>query len=125
MSNVNDDDAETLQFADESEWMDEGEITLAHSCDKCHQPAILVDGKWQHAEAADAVFCGLVMQVVHDHPKPLGTSRLQVARDRARDALRAYDDREPAGDATYAHGAWFGANAGRLAEALRNLLDTL
>lgn len=35
---------------------------VTYACDLCGQPAILVDGKYQHAEAADAAFCQLVMR---------------------------------------------------------------
>lgn len=36
---------------------------MADVCDRCHQPAVQnADGKWVHAEVADAVFCGLVMR---------------------------------------------------------------
>lgn len=31
-------------------------------CNLCHMPAVLIGGKWQHAEAADAAFCALVMR---------------------------------------------------------------
>jgi hypothetical protein len=31
-------------------------------CDRCHMPVIQnTDGKWEHAEVADAMFCTLVM----------------------------------------------------------------
>lgn len=30
-------------------------------CDRCSMPAIQIDGVWQHAEAADAAFCAIVM----------------------------------------------------------------
>ena len=30
-------------------------------CDRCSMPVIQVDGVWQHAEAADTVFCAVVM----------------------------------------------------------------
>ena len=30
-------------------------------CDRCSMPAVQVDGVWQHAEAADAAFCAIVM----------------------------------------------------------------
>ena len=33
-------------------------------CDVCHMPAIQADGRWEHAEVADAVFCQLVMRAV-------------------------------------------------------------
>lgn len=35
-------------------------------CERCGFPAIEVAGNWQHAEAADAVFCSLVMQCLDD-----------------------------------------------------------
>lgn len=31
-------------------------------CSVCRMPAVLRDGRWEHAEAADAVFCTLVMR---------------------------------------------------------------
>lgn len=32
-------------------------------CDLCHMPAVMgEDGRYRHAEAADAAFCGLVMR---------------------------------------------------------------
>jgi hypothetical protein len=30
-----------------------------YRCDKCHMPAIQVDGRWQHAEPADAMACAI------------------------------------------------------------------
>ncbi len=30
-------------------------------CDRCEMPVIERDGRWMHAEAADEVFCALVM----------------------------------------------------------------
>ena len=36
--------------------------TVRFVCDRCRQPAIQRDGKWEHAEAADAAFCQLVMR---------------------------------------------------------------
>jgi hypothetical protein len=41
---------------------DQPEITGEAVCDLCGFPAVRVDGKWQHAEAADAAFCQLVMR---------------------------------------------------------------
>jgi len=29
-------------------------------CGKCKRPAAWINGAWQHAEVADAVFCGLI-----------------------------------------------------------------
>ena len=31
-------------------------------CDRCERPVIEADGRWVHAEIADAVFCDLVMR---------------------------------------------------------------
>jgi hypothetical protein len=33
-----------------------------HTCGLCHMPAVVVDGGWKHAEAADEAFCQLVMR---------------------------------------------------------------
>lgn len=30
-------------------------------CDRCSMPAVQINGVWQHAEAADTVFCAIVM----------------------------------------------------------------
>lgn len=50
---------------------------------------------------------------------------LAAARDRAAAALLAYDRQEAVGGFNFTQGAWFGANAGRLAEALRNVLGAI
>lgn len=38
----------------------EGQGGPVYVCDRCGMPAVLVDGRWRHAEAADAAFCQLV-----------------------------------------------------------------
>jgi hypothetical protein len=38
----------------------------AYVCDRCGLPAVRRDGEWEHAEAADMVFCRVVM--VTDDP---------------------------------------------------------
>lgn len=44
------------------------EVVIMPRCDRCGMPAVLADdGRWVHAEAADAVFCSLINQT--DHPR--------------------------------------------------------
>lgn len=38
-------------------------MTYTDECDRCGMPAVQdAAGRWVHAEAADAVFCSIVMQ---------------------------------------------------------------
>lgn len=45
----------------ENEAAIDAEMAERAVCDRCSMPAIQIDGVWQHAEAADAVFCAVVM----------------------------------------------------------------